>query len=163
MQLHTCIYKQNSGGSLSDERLVMKCIHDYCNWYKDYLWYVYIGSSAMHMSDSEFLPALNITDLTCREDFFERNFTCLPRCDRWDERPQNFLAAIEDIVRTVSAILKQLTTTLFLVVFAIRRKTLWVFQNGTWKLLILFDVQVDFPDSLLAALRDRTIHFSWEL
>ena len=70
------------------------------------------------------LPALNITELNCRDDFFERNFTCLPRCDRWDERPQNFLAAIEDIVRTVSAILKQLTTTLFLVVFAIRRKTL---------------------------------------
>ena len=76
------------------------------------------------MSSSELLPALNLTELICREDFFERNFTCLPRCDRWDERPQNFLAVTEDIVRVVSAVLRMILAVFLLVVFAIRRRAL---------------------------------------
>ena len=70
------------------------------------------------------LPDLNLTNLTCKEDFYERNFTCLPRCDRWDERPQNAIAAIEDIVKVVSDILRLIITGILLLLFATRRKAL---------------------------------------
>ena len=83
-----------------------------------------VESSAMVMSTSEFLPLLNITSLRCREDFFEQNFTCLPRCDRWDGGAQNALVAIADIVRVICATLRMLFTVLLIVVFVIRRKTL---------------------------------------
>ena len=76
------------------------------------------------MSTAEFLPALNITDLHCSEDFFEHNFTCLPRCDRWDDRPQNTIVVTADIVHVVSAILRQLFSVLLIAVFLIRRKAL---------------------------------------
>ena len=83
-----------------------------------------LESSAMFISTSEFLPPLNITSLHCREDFFEQNFTCLPRCDRWDGRAQNALVATADIVRVICAILRTLFTLLLIVVFVVRRKAL---------------------------------------
>ena len=48
---------------------------------------------------SAMLPPLNVlSNLTCRDDFFERNFTCLPRCHTWDARKQDALAKMEDII-----------------------------------------------------------------
>ena len=47
---------------------------------------------------SDTLPDLSTVNLTCNQDFFEQNFTCLPRCDMWDERPQAF-ATIDSVVR----------------------------------------------------------------
>ena len=76
------------------------------------------------MSISEFLPPLIITSLRCREDFFEQNFTCLPRCDSWDGRPHNSLVVTADIVQVVCATLELLFTILTIVVFVIRRKAL---------------------------------------
>ena len=70
------------------------------------------------------LPGLNLTDLTCKDDFFERNFTCLPRCDRWDERPQNAIRIVQDIVLYSSLCLRILIVGLLLLLFAIRRKAL---------------------------------------
>ena len=82
----------------------------------------FIESSAM--SDSKVLPALMLTNLTCKEDFFQRNFTCLPSCDHWDERPRNFLAYIDDIVQAMSSSLRLLLIVLLFVMFAMRRKVL---------------------------------------
>ena len=82
----------------------------------------FIESSAF--SDSGALPALVLTNLTCREDFFERNFTCLPSCDHWDQRSQNLWSPIDDLVEVVTSFLRILLTVLIFVVFAIRRKTL---------------------------------------
>ena len=75
-------------------------------------------------SDSEVLPDLMLAKLICIEDFFERNFTCLPSCDHWDERSQNLLFRIDDLVHLVTAFVKILLTVLIFVVFAIRRKAL---------------------------------------
>ena len=86
------------------------------------IFYPFVESSAM--STSEFLPAFNITNLHCKEDFFEHNFTCLPRCDHWDGRPQSLFVVITDIMRAVFTIFKLLLSVLLIVVFVIRRKTL---------------------------------------
>ena len=81
----------------------------------------FLDSSAMAESDT--LPDLNITNLACRDDFFESNFTCLPHCDRWDGRPP-MLAVVEDIIRVTGVLLDMVTNGLFLLIFAIRRKAL---------------------------------------
>ena len=71
------------------------------------------------------VPALlNITELTCRDDFFERNFTCLPRCDLWDGRPQDSIATLENIVRPVCTAVDLLASGLVLLIFVMRRKVL---------------------------------------
>ena len=69
-------------------------------------------------------PMLNITELTCKDDFFEVNFTCLPRCNRWDGRPQDLIATLEDIVRLICSFINMIATGLFFTAFFIRRKTL---------------------------------------
>ena len=77
------------------------------------------------MLGSAMLPAFNaLTNLTCRDDFFERNFTCLPQCDTWDARRQDTLAKLEDIISAACAVFDITASVLVLVVFAIRRKTL---------------------------------------
>ena len=73
---------------------------------------------------ADILPALNLTNLTCREDFFEQNFTCIPRCDRWNLRPENLLVTIEDIVRVTFAVLQWFMDVPLLIVFAVRWKAL---------------------------------------
>ena len=83
----------------------------------------YIGSSGM--MGSAILPPLSaLTNLTCRDDFFERNFTCLPRCDTWDARRQGTIANVEDIIPAATGVLDIMGSVLVLFVFAIRRKTL---------------------------------------
>ena len=82
----------------------------------------HIGSSVM--TEFATLPALNMTNLTCRDDFFEQNFTCLPRCDSWDPRPHNSLTIIDDTIRTLCITLRFLLGGLFLIIFALRRKVL---------------------------------------
>ena len=82
----------------------------------------FMESSAF--GDSEVLPALMLTKLKCRKDFFERNFTCLPSCDHWDERPQNLLTRIDEIVQVVTYFMRILLIVLIFVAFAIRRKSL---------------------------------------
>ena len=76
------------------------------------------------MTGADALPDLNITNLTCREDFFERNFTCLPRCDMWDVRRQNILVPLEDILRIVCRMLQTLIVGILLLLFVVRRKAL---------------------------------------
>ena len=77
------------------------------------------------MIGSAMLPPLNtLTNLTCRNDFFERNFTCLPRCDTWDARRQDTLAKMEDIIGAACAVLGVIAGVLVLVVFTVRRNTL---------------------------------------
>ena len=73
---------------------------------------------------SEGLPPLNVTNLTCSDDFFERNFTCLPHCDHWDERPQGALSTFDDVLRFTCGILDLLLNGFFLAAFIIRRKTM---------------------------------------
>ena len=81
------------------------------------------GSSAM--MGSAMLPPLNaLTNLTCRDDFFERNFTCLPLCDTWDARRQGTIAKLEDIIRAATDVLDIIGSVLVLFVFVMRRKTL---------------------------------------
>lgn len=82
---------------------------------------LFLDSSAVVESNT--LPDLNITNLTCKDDFFELNFTCLPRCDRWDGRPP-VLAVVEDIIRVTGVLLDMVANGLFLLIFAIRRKVL---------------------------------------
>ena len=81
-----------------------------------------IDSSIPGLSDG--LPVLNISNLTCKEDFIEQNFTCVPHCDIWDERPMNVLVIIEDYVRITLAILQWILGVALLLVFVIRRKAL---------------------------------------
>ena len=77
----------------------------------------------MITAESGSLPPLSTVNLTCKEDFFEQNFTCLPRCDVWDERPQRF-ATIDDVLRIGFVVSRWLVSALFLLAFALRRKTL---------------------------------------
>ena len=74
------------------------------------------------------LPPLNVTNLTCRDDFFERNFTCLPRCNGWNERPQGLLSNFDDALRLTCGLLDLILTGFFLLAFFIRRKILWVYH-----------------------------------
>ena len=81
-----------------------------------------VDSSAANKSG---IPALDITNLTCIEDFFVANFTCLPDCEMWDARPQNHsLVKVEEFVQITCDILRLATSALTLLVFVIRRKTL---------------------------------------
>ena len=82
----------------------------------------FIDYSAVVGSDE--LPSLNVSNLTCREDFFEKNFTCLPRCDSWDDRPPSPLAMFEIIVRLAGGILDLFLNAWFLIIFTARRKAL---------------------------------------
>ena len=87
-------------------------------------WHSWFFIDSSQMTGIGILPELNLTNLTCKDDFFERNFTCLPRCDRWDERPQNAIRIIEDIVQFGCLSLRILIVGLLLLLFAIRRKAL---------------------------------------
>ena len=86
--------------------------------------YLRISTDSAATAGADTLPALNITNLTCREDFFERNFTCLPRCDMWDVRKQNILVPLEDIMRIVCRMFQILIVGLLLLLFVVRRKAL---------------------------------------
>ena len=83
-----------------------------------------ISTDITTLAGYDSLPAPNITNLTCRDDFFISNFSCLPHCHRWDQRPQNVIAEIEDIVHAIAVILFVLLCSLFLVTIFIRRQVL---------------------------------------
>ena len=75
------------------------------------------------MAESSILPSLNVVNLTCNLGFFEQNFTCLPRCDTWDERPHAY-STIDDVVRIGSIIPRWIVCVIFLVAFVKRRKAM---------------------------------------
>ena len=71
------------------------------------------------------LPPLNtLVNFTCKDDFFETNFTCLPRCDIWDARRQDAIATLENVIGTACAVLDIIASVLVFLVFAIRRNIL---------------------------------------
>ena len=80
-----------------------------------------ISVGALNVTRFDVLPPLNITSLTCREGFFEQNFTCLPSCMQWDNRPQ---ASSLKGVQGFFVVLTWFFSVLFLSVFAVRRKVL---------------------------------------
>ena len=77
------------------------------------------------MIGSAMLPPVNaLTNLTCRDDFFEKNFTCLPQCDTWDARRQDVFAQLENMIQTACAVVDMIANILVLVILVMRRKTL---------------------------------------
>ena len=51
------------------------------------------------------LPSNGSTlNLTCSEDFYEENLTCVPRCDAWSEKTPSVETATTIIVSIASAV-----------------------------------------------------------
>ena len=68
---------------------------------------------------------INLTSLSCREDFFEQNFTCLPRCDVWGQEQHKVSQALR-IVRIATATIMLLSSVVLIVVFLIRHRIVLV-------------------------------------
>ena len=79
---------------------------------------------------SELIQVLtnNLSNLTCQADFFESNFTCLPRCADWKQDSPVVSSAIQIIV-VVSYVTMLCASVTLVAMFALRHKTMSV--NGS--------------------------------
>ena len=78
-------------------------------------------SSTDISNQSRSLPLLDLSGLVCREDFFERNFTCLPRCALWEQYPPQEHMVL-DVIWALSLITMLLGSVAIIGTFATRRK-----------------------------------------
>ena len=84
---------------------------------------LYITVSTGSSGVIQLFPPLNLVNLTCSEDFLESNFTCLPRCDRWEEK-SHIVVIWYEMVRVFTAVVKLMASSLLIGIFIIRYKTL---------------------------------------
>ena len=81
-----------------------------------------LPSSTDNSNIDRSLPSLNLPALVCREDFFERNFTCLPRCAVW-EQYSHLAHVVLDVIWAFTSVTMPLASTTIIGIFTIRRKT----------------------------------------
>ena len=77
--------------------------------------------SSTDISDPAILPTLNLSGLVCQDDFFERNFTCLPQCAVWEQYPHQTHVVLE-VIWVFESVTLLLASIAIIGTFAIRRK-----------------------------------------
>ena len=83
----------------------------------------HLFSSTDLSNPASFLPTLNLSSLVCRDDFFERNFSCVPQCAVWEHYSHQALM-VQDAVLVFKSVTLLLANTAIIGIFAIRRRTM---------------------------------------
>ena len=79
--------------------------------------------SSTDISNPAILPTLNLSGLVCQDDFFERNFTCLPQCAVWEQYSHQSRVVL-DVIWVFEFVTLQLAGIAIIGTFAIRRKSM---------------------------------------
>ena len=74
----------------------------------------------IHAVENSSIPAI---DVTCRDDFYEINNTCAPRCDKWEQNPHNITIAVL-VVQNFAAWLGLLVGIIVIISSCIRYKNM---------------------------------------
>lgn len=81
-----------------------------------------VSSCEINLNSTSSAPS----NIQCRDEFFIKNDTCIPRCDSWEQDPHSVAVAL-DIVELVGAVVSILGTIALVAVSCVRWRSMFTF------------------------------------